>query len=130
MSRKQYRKREQQVIIAVQLNLQSDGFKYHKWGSEQVCRSGDWLVDNNGDCYTINEKSFANTYREIAPGQYEKFAPVWASQVERDGKVRTNEGYTEYVVGDYLVSNNEDGSDSYAVSRDKFEQMYEAVPAN
>jgi len=122
-----YRKREKQIVIAVQLKLDTDGFTYNKWGGKQRCRAGDWLVNNNGECYTIGEETFRNTYENLSPGQYEKTTAVWASPASEDGKVKTNEGYTEYSVGDYLVANNKDGSDAYAVSKLKFEEMYELV---
>jgi hypothetical protein len=38
--------------------------------------------------------------------------------------VETKEGQSHYRAGDYLVSNNEDGSDAYAISAAKFESMY------
>jgi len=129
VSGKKFQKRKKQIVLAVQLNLTTDGFVYHKWGSDQQCSAGDWLVNNNGDCYTISEKSFAKTYEEIAPGQFVKFSPVWACQAQKAGMVKTSEGHTEYNVGDYLVSNNEDGSDSYAVGKTKFEEMYEELSA-
>lgn len=125
MSRQRYRKRQQKIVLGVQLDLDTAGFSYNKWGSKQTCKAGDWLVNNNGDCYTISKESFSKTYEEFAPGQYIKTAPVWAKQALRNGKIETNEGFTEYVVDDYLVSNNFDGSDSYAVSKNKFEEMYE-----
>jgi len=122
-----YRKREKQIVTAVQLNLETDGFIYTKWGGEQRCQAGDWLVNNKGDCYTIGEKIFKNTYEEVSLGQFEKTTAVWASTAITDGEVKTNEGYTAYSAGDYLVANNEDGSDAYAVSKLKFEEMYELV---
>jgi len=125
---KKYRKCERQTVVAIQLNLETDGFSYQKWGSKQQCSAGDWLVDNMGDVYTINNDSFANTYTEIAPGQYIKTAAVWASQADKSGKIKTNEGFTEYAPGDYLVSNNADGTDAYAVAKVKFEKMYELLP--
>ena len=68
---------------------------------------------------------FARTYRELSPGVYLKTTPVWASKASQAGTVRTKEGATDYQSGDYLVSNNEDGSDAYAVTAEKFESMYE-----
>lgn len=127
MQWKKYRKREQQVVLAVQINLDTDGFSYRKWGGLQECRQGDWLVNNNGDCYTINEETFSKTYKETAPGQFVKFALVCAMQATASGKVKTLEGFTDYGVGDYLVSNNDDGTDSYAVTKVKFEEMYEEI---
>lgn len=127
MKQKKYQKKEKQIVLALQINLDTEGLKYNKWGGEQQCQSGDWLVNNNGDCYTVNEESFDKTYTEIGPAQFVKTAPVWATQAIENGKVKTLEGFTEYVTGDYLVSNNLDGSDAYAVSKTKFETMYELV---
>ena len=41
------------------------------------------------------------------------------------GDVRTKEGSTHYEAGDYLVFNEPDGRDAYAVSKQAFERMYE-----
>jgi len=55
-----------------------------------------------------------------------KTAPVWAEQAKAPGAVKTKEGQSHYEAGDYLVFNNEDGSDGYCMSASKFEAMYEA----
>lgn len=124
---RQYRKNKQYAVSAVQLNLDTDGFIYRKWGSEQRCRAGDWIVQSDSDCYTINQESFTSTYEKLSPGRYLKTAPIWAERLEEAGSIKTREGFTEYEAGDYLVHNNEDGNDSYAISKDKFEQMYRPV---
>lgn len=123
--RQRYRRKPDQPVVAVQLRLDTDGFTYRKWGSEQRCKAGDWLVDNDGDVYTVDAESFALTYREVGKGAYVKSAPVWAEVAGEDGSVATKEGRTAYRQGDYLVSNNEDGSDAYAVESDKFLALYE-----
>ena len=124
-TRRRYRKRADQFIVAVRLDLEGAGFSYRKWGAEQRCKAGDWLVDNDGDVYTVDAEVFERTYRRVRPGHYVKTTPIWAEQAEVDGKVATKEGESHYRAGDYLVSNNEDGSDAYCISRDKFEAMYE-----
>jgi len=113
--------------VAVQLDLDTDGFTYQKWGGTQRCKRGDWVVLNRGDTYTVDEEVFARTYREVAPGQFVKTAKVWAERAERDGAIPTKEGVTHYVVGDFLVFNDEQGIDGYAVSAAKFEAMYEPI---
>jgi hypothetical protein len=123
--RLRYKKKVTSFVTAVQLNLETKGFVYSKWGGEQVCRRGDWLVNNNGDTYTVSLQSFAKTYQFVSPGVYVKSAPVWAEVAEKAGKVKTEEGETAYKAGDYLVFNNEDGTDGYAMSPEKFESMYE-----
>jgi hypothetical protein len=112
-------------VIAVQVNLDIDGFTYQKWGSEQRCKKGDWLVDNAGDVYTVDGKVFGRTYRKTGPGTYVKTSPVWAKQATKPGKIKTKEGMTEYGIGDYIVYNEESGGDAYAIAREKFEMMYE-----
>lgn len=102
-----------------------DPLVYRKWGSEQRGKQGDWLVDNNGDVYTVDGEVFENTYRELSPGVYLKTTPIWAEVAEQSGAVDTKEGKSHYKAGDYVVSNNEDGSDAYCISAEEFEAMYE-----
>lgn len=123
--RRKYKKKSDSFVTAVQLDLDTEGFKYNKWGGEQIAKKGDWLVDNNGDKYTVAQESFATTYDFVSPGVYVKSAPVWAEIADKPGKVKTQEGETAYQPGDYLVSNNEDGTDAYAVAKETFVSMYE-----
>jgi hypothetical protein len=124
-SRRRYRKRADQSVTAVQLSLDTDGFVYRKWGAEQRGKPGDWLVDNDGDTYTVDREVFARTYRRVSPGQFVKTTPVWAEVATAPGVVETKEGRSHYEAGDYLVANNEDGTDAYSIGRGKFEAMYE-----
>ncbi len=126
-TRRKYKKKPTSFITAVQLDLDTEGFSYNKWGGQQVCKRGDWLVDNNGDKYTVSGDSFAKTYEQVSPGVYTKSAPVWAEIADQPGKVKTKEGETAYEIGDYLVSNNPDGTDAYAIGAEKFLEMYEAA---
>jgi hypothetical protein len=123
--RRRYRRRPEQFVVAVPLRLDTAGFIYRKWGAEQHCKSGDWLVDNNGDIYTVDAGVFAATYREIRRGAYLKSTPVWAEAASEDGSIATKEGRTHYRKGDFVVFNNEDGTDGYAMSAEKFESRYE-----
>jgi len=112
-------------VVAVQLDLKTMGFTYEKWGAVQTCQAGDWIVENNGDTYTVDRESFARTYQSISPGLYRKVAPVWAEQANEAGSISTKEGVTHFQVGDYLVANEETGGDGYAVTAAKFQEMYE-----
>lgn len=111
-------------MTAVRLDLETQGFSYQKWGGWQVCKPGDWLVDNAGDVYTIDRDTFERTYEEVSPGVYTKTAVVWARRADSDGAIETKEGVTCYREGDYLVFNDPEGTDGYAVSAEKFESMY------
>ena len=124
-NRRRYRKRADQFVVAVQLDLDIEGFTYRKWGAEQRCKRGDWIVDNNGDIYSVDREVFAKTYRKVNPGIYVKTTPIWAEVATQPGSVVTMEGESHYQSGDYLVYNNEDGTDAYCISAAKFESMYE-----
>lgn len=124
-NRRRYRKKAGRSVVAVQLDLDTDGFVYNKWGSRQTCKRGDWLVYNDGDTYTIDKEVFERTYRKQGQGVYVKVTPVWVEIATEPGSVVTNEGKSFYEAGDCLVSNNEDGTDAYCVSKDKFTEMYE-----
>jgi hypothetical protein len=123
--RRRYVKRASQSVVAVRLALDGAGFTYEKWGGTQKCKAGDWLVNNDGDIYTVDADTFARTYERVGDGRYVKTAPVWAEVAKDAGRVKTKEGSTEFHVGDYLVFNEEDGGDAYAVGARKFEEMYE-----
>lgn len=124
-TRRRYRKRSHQLVVAVPLDLDADGFVYRKWGAEQRCKPGDWLVDNDGDIYTVDRAVFEHTYRQVERGRYVKITPVWAEIATAPGSVVTKEGRSHYVAGDYLVYNNADGTDAYCVTKAKFEALYE-----
>jgi predicted acylesterase/phospholipase RssA len=127
LARRRYRKRANQAVVAVQLALEGAGFTYRKWGGTQTCKAGDWVVDNGGDVYTVDAETFARTYEPVGNGTYLKSAAVWAEMATQGGRIRTQEGTTEYSAGDYIVFNDESGTDAYAVSARKFEEMYEPI---
>lgn len=124
---RKFRKREDAHVVAVQLDLETDGFTYRKWGDTQTCKAGDWVLNNDGEVYTVDRETFARTYRAVSPGLYGKAAPVWARVAEQPGQITTKEGTTHYVAGAYLVYNEPDGGDGYAVAAETFEKMYEPV---
>lgn len=123
-SRAQYQRREETQVVAVRLDLDTDGLRYRKWDGEQLGKRGDWLVDNAGDVYTVDADSFARTYTRVSLGVYHKTAPVWAEQAETDGEIRTAEGLTHYRTGDWLVFNAADGTDGYAMNDETFHRLY------
>ena len=122
---RRYKKRAHCGVVAVRLDLDTDGFTYRKWGAEQRCKRGDWLVDNEGDVYTVDAEVFSTTYRKQSTGIFLKITPVWAKIASEAGSVTTKEGVSHYQAGDYVVYNNKDGTDAYCVGKEKFENMYE-----
>jgi len=119
-----YHRREQTQVIAVRLDLETDGFTYRKWSAVQTCKPGDWLVLNGEDTYTIDAAIFARTYAPIRPGVYEKVATIYAEEAVEAGFVITKEGETHYAAGDFLVFENADREGGYAISRDRFAELY------
>jgi hypothetical protein len=124
-TRRKYIKRVSNLVVAIQLDLDTAGFTYRKWGGAQTCKPGDWIVNNGGDVYTVDRDTFARTYHAESPGLYRKVAPVWAEVADHDGAINTKEGITHYKTGDYIVFNDEEGQDGYAVSAPSFEAMYD-----
>lgn len=120
-----YRRRPGTRVIAVRLDLEMDGFTYRKWGATQTCKPGDWVVLNGDDTYTVDADTFAATYVSVGDGVYEKRGYVWAEPATEAGEIATKEGATHFAAGDYLVFNDEDGADGYAVSRRRFHELYE-----
>jgi hypothetical protein len=123
--RRKYIKRSGTPVVAVQLALDTDGFTYRKWGGVQTCKRGDWIVNNNGDVYSVDRSTFERTYSPDTLGTFRKVTPVWAEIAEQDGAIPTKEGETQYKAGSYIVCNDEQGNDSYAMDREAFEKMYE-----
>jgi len=132
--RRKYVRKLQRPVAAVQLSFDMDDLVYRKWGAEQRAKRNDWLVDNQGDVYTVEAEVFARTYRAVdptaQPGAFVKTTAVWAVEATEAGAVRTKEGVTHYEAGDFIVSNEPDGSDSYAIARDKFNELYATAPGD
>ncbi len=125
--RKLYRKRPKFHVTAVQVDLDLENFGYQKWGGRQTCQPGDWLVDNNGDIYTVDKEYFRDYYRSVSPGVFEKIGEIWAEAASESGSIKTKEGSTAYSVGDYLVYDRQEGGEGYAIKKHVFDRMYEPV---
>lgn len=129
--RRQYIKRATTPVVAIRLDLDTAGFTYEKWGSTQTCKRGDWIVRNEHggivDVYSVDDAVFRKTYKQQSPGLFQKVTPVWAEKSKSAGAIQTKEGLTHYKPGDYLVYNNEDGTDGYAMTAASFEAMYEPL---
>ena len=120
-----YQRRDRTPVTATQLDLDMDGLTYRKGGATQTAAPGDWLVNREGEAYTVEREVFARTYSMISPGLYEKVTPVWAHIAESDGAISTKEGETNYVAGDMIVFNDPDGGDGYAMKPETFADLYE-----
>jgi hypothetical protein len=126
-TRRKYRRKASHYVVAIKITLDLDEVVYHKWGGPQRAKRGDWLVDNDGEVYTIDSRVFARTYKKLRPGNYIKTTPVWAEVAQAAGKVKTKEGESRYQRGDYLVYNQKNGGDGYCMSAVKFKSMYLAA---
>jgi hypothetical protein len=65
---REYRRKKSASITAVLLDLDKEGFVYRKWGGTQRCKRGDWVVNSQGDVYTVDGETFDRTYRMVSPG--------------------------------------------------------------
>ena len=125
---KKYR-RKPNLVTAIQLNFDTRDkeclFTYNKWGDVQTCKPNDWVVNNENEVYTIDNDSFKQTYQLVTSGRYTKVAHVWAREALYSGKISTKEGFTHFNVGDMIVSNDPDFIDQYAMTKEKFFELYE-----
>lgn len=124
MTRSKYVRRTETHVIALRLTLDTNGFDYHKWGATQHCKPGDWIVERDGETYTVDAEVFQRTYVSVGAGCYKKVTPVWAELATEHGRVPTKEGWTAVEPGDFIVSNDEDGQDSWAMNAAAFRQLY------
>lgn len=121
---KQYLQKGENFVFALPLDLPEAEIRYKKWGGNQAAKEGDWLVKNGDETYTVDRESFDQTYQKIDNLTYRKNAPVWAEVAQTDGKITTKEGFTHYRAGDYLVYNNADRTDGYALTKQDFDDAY------
>lgn len=121
----EYKRRPGSTVYAIRLDLQTSGFDYVKWGEKQHCKPGDFIVLNGDEVYTVDADVFAETYAASGAAEYQKIGTVWAEQAKSAGAIDTKEGKTRYEAGDYIVYNDREQTDGYAMTRAKFEQMYE-----
>jgi hypothetical protein len=122
---RRYKRRQATPVTAVQLDLDTDGFVYRKWGGDQRCKAGDWLVCNGDDTYTVDREAFARSYSRVSPGVYRKIGKAWAERAEEAGSIDTFEGSTAYAAGDYLVFEDRERNGGYAVTAERFKALYE-----
>lgn len=122
--RRKYLRKARQFVVAVRIDLDTPGLEYRKWGAKQRANRGDWLVDNDGEVYTVEARSFARTYKKVRQGIYAKITPVWARIAREAGSIETKEGRSHYRPGDFIVSNQSNGGDGYCMTPAKFKAMY------
>jgi hypothetical protein len=83
--RKTKRGRTTAFVTAVQLDLDTEGFRYNKWGGGKYANvaigSSTTTVTS-----TVSQEAFAKTHQLISPGVYLKTASVWAEVAEMQGK--------------------------------------------
>lgn len=125
--RKLYKKRPKYYVTAVQLDLDFDGIEYRKWGGKQECKPGDWLVNNNGDTYTVDKEYFRDFYQRVSPGVFNKIGEIWVEVAEEIGSIGAKEGSTDFNAGDYLVFDRPEGGEGYAINKLIFKRMYEEI---
>src|SRR5688500_16795043 len=53
-TRRRFLPRPERTVVAIRLPRDANALVYRKWGGEQRAKPGDWLVDNDGDVYTVD----------------------------------------------------------------------------
>lgn len=126
---KQYERRPDGLIIAIQirLDLEAGGIAYRKWDSEQWGKRGDWLINDDGDTYTVSAENFANDYELSESGLYRNTAKVWAEEATGSGFVEIRGGTAPFVEGNMLVFSDPDRKEGQVFFYNKFNRLYRPV---
>ena len=124
MTLRRFSKTMHKPVRAIQITLPDCQLHYQKWGGSQRAKTGDWIVTNGDNSYTVECSSFRDSYRCLYGDWYLKVAPVWAEQATAPGRIETREGQSSYSAGDYLVYNQPNRIDGYTVPKQEFENNY------
>lgn len=117
-TRRRYRKRPDQAVVAVPLDIEVQVFAVGPSGAREPCRPGDWLVQADGEVHAVAAADFDPAQRD----RHEAAVPL-------DLDVR---GFSYWKwndmqgckPGDWLVQN---GDDVYTVDADVFAETYRRV---
>jgi hypothetical protein len=94
-------------------------------GGRSSLQKNDWLASKHG---SIGNAAFEPTYQLMRLGQYQKICDIYAKLADQHGCIDTLEGTTHCLKRDYLVYENpEQTVGAYAVSAERFKDMYELV---
>ena len=52
---RRYIRKENEFVVAVRIDLDTEGFRYNTRGREHRCGPGDWIVHHRGDTYTLDD---------------------------------------------------------------------------
>lgn len=87
--------------------------------------AGDWVVTEWSGHRSVAADVFAETYKEVGRGRFQKVAPVRARQLDAPITVATLEGPAPAMAGDWVVMN--ETGDVYPIPQKKFGEKYESV---
>jgi hypothetical protein len=91
-------------------------------GDGMRSRSGDWLVESEADSWSISAATFARSYEPVGDGIYRRSGNVLATRLEDAFTVRSPEGGSSGVAGDWLISNDE--GHVWIVPGERFSRTY------
>lgn len=94
-------------------------------GSTMQAQPGDWLVQSEGDTWSVEDGIFRVTYEHLRDDLYRKVTPVLAVELPAAGTVLSREGMVEAEQGDLLVCNVT--GECWSMPKEKFFQRYAVV---
>lgn len=74
-------------------------------GSTLWGQPGDWLVETDGERWTVDGEVFQRTYEHLEADVYRKVTPVLAAKLAHPDSVESREGVVNAERGDLLVCN-------------------------
>lgn len=88
--------------------------------------AGDWFVhDDTGGWRTVTDDAFRQTHEHLSGNQWRRKGVVFAYQVSTPMEIRTLEGTSTALPGDWVVTDQENRQ--WPVPNEHFQQTYESV---
>ncbi|MGQ7787939.1 PGDYG domain-containing protein [Nesterenkonia sp. K-15-9-6] len=101
----------------------------HRWttasGAVMEAKPGDWIVDDDGQQWSVDAEVFAETYEAVSEGRYRKTGEVRARQIAQPTSLETLEGSDQLDAGDWVVQNA--SGECWGVSDARFRRRYQVL---
>lgn len=94
-------------------------------GARMRSQSGDWLITDGQQRWSVDSTIFAATYELVEDGWFRKVAPVRARRLDHSVRIETPEGEDTLQPGDWLVTGST--GECWGMSEADFRERYRPV---
>lgn len=91
-------------------------------GATMQAATGDWLVEEDGESWSVRDDIFRSSYRHVTGAQWQRYGSVLARTAQPGETIETPEGPTLAADGDWVVQGGH--GDQWPVPADVFAHHY------